>query len=324
MSKNSTVTPVFVAPDWNFDPLDEEVISRIEAFLSIPEEERAWPASLGRDLLPRYMKTKLSVVKVPKGKPSSTALSLFRSSARLASFTAKDLKAGVARIAEQSKSQEASGSDKTLDVLVSNVQSPQEPPRLVSPEVVQASKRRRETVVPEEEGREKEPIQAQPIRSVSARMDDMDAARAQIDGFSASMSSSQLLSDNNFDSSTKVVYILSSLVTRAAALASQAKEGLEAGLVTACQLRDAQARISSLEEKLDKVNRELHISRGNEVVLQSQLGSATEASRAALGNSGSRMTSPVSICDCAIFFPDRLDSNSFSLLISASAWAAFS
>ncbi|XP_074277312.1 uncharacterized protein LOC141600955 [Silene latifolia] len=194
-------------PDWNFDPLDEEAISRIEAFLSIPEEERYTGILLGWP-----------------------------------GFTAKDLKAGVARIAEQ----------------------------------------RREAVIPEEEeGREKELIQAQLIRSVSARIDDMDAARAQINDFSASMSS-QLLSDNTFESSTKVVSILSSLVTKAAALASQAKEGLDAGLVTACQLRDAQARISGLEEKLDKVNRELHTSRGNEVVLQSQLGSAREASRAAL------------------------------------------
>ncbi|XP_074278577.1 uncharacterized protein LOC141602170 [Silene latifolia] len=121
--------PLESAPDWSCDPLDEEAVSRIEAFLAIPEEERTWPASLGRELLPRYMKTKLTGVRVPKGKPSSTALSLFRSSARLASFSAKDLKAGVARIAEQSKSQETSGSDKTLDILVSEVQPPQDPPR---------------------------------------------------------------------------------------------------------------------------------------------------------------------------------------------------
>ncbi|XP_074315938.1 uncharacterized protein LOC141652356 [Silene latifolia] len=84
--------PLESAPDWNHDPLDEEAIARIDAFLSIPEEERTWPACLGRELLPRYMKTKLTGVRVPKGKPSSTALSLFRSSARLASFSAKDLK----------------------------------------------------------------------------------------------------------------------------------------------------------------------------------------------------------------------------------------
>ncbi|XP_074297950.1 uncharacterized protein LOC141628752 [Silene latifolia] len=146
-------------PDWNFDPLDEDGVSRIEDFLSVPEEERAWPASLGRDLLPR----------------------------------------------------------------------------------------RREDVIPEKEGREKKHIQAQPIRSVkqvSARMDDMDAARAHINEFSASMSG-QLLSANTLDSSTKVVSILSSLVTKSVELASQAKE-----------LRDAHARVSSLEEKLDKVNRD--------------------------------------------------------------------
>ncbi|XP_074315731.1 uncharacterized protein LOC141651942 [Silene latifolia] len=171
---------------------------------------------------------------------------LFRSSAKLASFTAKYLKVGVARIAEQSKSQEATGSDKMLDILVSDVQPPQDPPR-----------------------------------QVSARIDDMDAARARIDEFSAKMGS-QLLSANTLESSTKVVSILTSLVTKAAELASQAKEGLDVGLAIACQLRDAQARVSSLEEKVDKVNRELHTSRSNEVVLQSQLGTAREASRAAI------------------------------------------
>ncbi|XP_074288400.1 uncharacterized protein LOC141613562 [Silene latifolia] len=109
----------------------------------------------------------------------------------------------------------------------------------------------------------------------------MDAARARIDEFSAKMGS-QLLSANTLESSTKVVSILTSLVTKAAELASQAKEGLDVGLATACQLRDAQARVSSLEEKVDKVNRELHTSRSNEVVLQSQLGTAREASRAAI------------------------------------------
>ncbi|XP_074305131.1 uncharacterized protein LOC141640139 [Silene latifolia] len=158
------VSPGWFSPDWSCDPLDEEAVSRIEAFLAIPEEERTWPASLGRELLPRYMKTKLTGVRVPKGKPSSTALSLFRSSARLASFSAKDLKAGVARIAEQSKSQEASGSDKTLDILVSDVQPPQDPPRVMSPEIVQAQKRKREDVILEEEEGEKQPIPAQPIR----------------------------------------------------------------------------------------------------------------------------------------------------------------
>ncbi|XP_074314468.1 uncharacterized protein LOC141649684 [Silene latifolia] len=109
----------------------------------------------------------------------------------------------------------------------------------------------------------------------------MDAARARINEFSAKMGG-QLLSANTLESSTKVVSILTSLVTKAAELASQAKEGLDVGLATACQLRDAQARVSSLEEKLDKVNRELHTSRGNEVVLQSQLATAREASRAAI------------------------------------------
>ncbi|XP_074321646.1 uncharacterized protein LOC141658643 isoform X2 [Silene latifolia] len=141
--------PLESAPDWSFDPLDEEAISRIEAFLAIPEEERTWPASLGRELLPRYMKAKLTGVRVPK---------VFRSSARLASFSAKDLKAGVARIAEQSKSQEASGSDKTLDILVSDVQPPQDPPRVASPEIVQAQKRKREDVILEEEEGERESL----------------------------------------------------------------------------------------------------------------------------------------------------------------------
>ncbi|XP_074306411.1 uncharacterized protein LOC141641655 [Silene latifolia] len=230
------------------------------------------------------MKTKLTGVRVPIGKPSSTALSLFRSSARLASFSAKDLKAGVARIAEQSKSQEASGSDKTLDILIFDVQPPQDPPRVMSPEIVQAQKRKREDVILEEEEGEKQPIPAQPLRSirqVPARIDDMDDARARIDEFSAKMSD-QLLSASTLESSTRVVSILTSLVTRAAELASQAREGLDAGLATACQLRDAQARVSSLEEKLDKVNRDLHTSRGNEVVLQSQLGTARESTRAAI------------------------------------------
>ncbi|XP_074265768.1 uncharacterized protein LOC141588213 [Silene latifolia] len=258
--------PLESAPDWNHDPLDEEAVARIDAFLSIPEEERTWPASLGRELLPRYMKTKLSGVRVPKGKPSSTALSLFRSSARLASFSAKDLKAGVARIAEQSKSQEASGSDKTLDILVSDVQPPQEPPRLVSPEVVQASKRRREDVIPEEEGGEKEPIQAQPIRSirqVSVRIDDMDAARARINKFSAKMGG-QLLSANTLESSTKVVSILTSLVTKAAELVSQAKEGLDVGLAR-LSARGCQARVSTRKKKrirLTVVGQELEVVKG--------------------------------------------------------------
>ncbi|XP_074313434.1 uncharacterized protein LOC141648605 [Silene latifolia] len=39
------------SPDWNHDPLDEEAIARIDAFLAIPEEERAWPACLGGELL---------------------------------------------------------------------------------------------------------------------------------------------------------------------------------------------------------------------------------------------------------------------------------
>ncbi|XP_074301153.1 uncharacterized protein LOC141632506 [Silene latifolia] len=92
----------------------------------------------------------------------------------------------------------------------------------------------------------------------------------------------QLLSANTLESSTRVVSILTSLVTKAAELAAQAKEGLDVGLATACQFRDAQARILTLEEKLDKVNRELHTSRGNEVVLQSQLATARETSRAAI------------------------------------------
>ncbi|XP_074278312.1 uncharacterized protein LOC141601904 [Silene latifolia] len=203
------------------------------------------------------MKTKLTGVRVPKGKPSSTALSLFRSSARLASFSAKDLKAGVARIAEQSKSQEASGSDKTLDILVSEIQPLQDLPRVISPEIVQAQKRKREDDILAEEEGEKQPIPAQPIRSirqVPARIDDMDDARARIDEFSAKMSD-QLLSASTLESSTRVVSILTSLVTRAAELASQAREGLDA-VTLACRLRDAQARVSSLEEKLDKLNRD--------------------------------------------------------------------
>ncbi|XP_074278491.1 uncharacterized protein LOC141602080 [Silene latifolia] len=164
------------------------------------------------------MKTRLTGVRVPKGKPSSTALSLFRSSARLASFSAKDLKAGVTRIAEQSKSQETSGSDKTLDILISDVQPPQDPPRIVSPEVIQAQKRKREDDILEEEEGGKQPISAQPLRSirqVPARVDDMDDARARIDEFSAKMSD-QLLSASTLDSSTRVVSILTSLITRAA------------------------------------------------------------------------------------------------------------
>ncbi|XP_074314522.1 uncharacterized protein LOC141649740 [Silene latifolia] len=241
---------MFVAPDWNHDPLDEEAIARIDAFLAIPEEERTWPACLGRELLPRYMKTKLTGVKVPKGKPSSTALSLFRSSARLASFSAKDLKAGVARIAEQSKSQETSGSDKTLDILISDVQPPQDPPRIVSPEVVQAQKRKREDVILEEEEGDKEPIQAQPLRSirqVPARIDDMDDARARIDEFSARMSD-QLLSTSTLDSSTRVVSILTSLVTRAAELASQAREGLDLWVSTLVGLGTPVPRLRELVE----------------------------------------------------------------------------
>ncbi|XP_074265093.1 uncharacterized protein LOC141587511 [Silene latifolia] len=184
------------------------------------------------------------------------SLTLFRSSARLASFSAKDLKAGVARIAEQSKSQEASGSDKTLDILVSEIQPLQDPPRVISPEIVQAQKRKREAVILAEEEGEKQPIPAQPLRSirqVPTRIDDMDDARARIDEFSAKMSD-QLLSASTLESSTRVVSILTSLVTRAAELASQAREGLDAG----------QARL------------------GNEVVLQSQLGTAKEAVRAAV------------------------------------------
>ncbi|XP_074296941.1 uncharacterized protein LOC141627606 [Silene latifolia] len=273
-------------PDWNHDPLDEEAIARIDAFLAIPEEERAWPACLGRELLPRYMKTKLTGVKVPKGKPSSTALSLFRSSARLASFSAKDLKAGVARIAEQSKSQETSGSDKTLDILISDVQPPQDLPRIVSPEVVQAQKRKREDDILEEEEGGKQPIPAQPLRSirqVPARIDDMDDARARIDEFSAKMSD-QLLSASTLDSSTRVVSILTSLVTRAAELASQAREvsWLDLWGHSLVGLRDACAKITNLEEKLDRLNRDLHTSRGNEVVLQSQLATAKESTRAAI------------------------------------------
>ncbi|XP_074307809.1 uncharacterized protein LOC141642779 [Silene latifolia] len=70
-------------------------------------------------------------------------------------------------------------------------------------------------------------------------------------------------------------------MTSAAAVASQAKEGLDARLISACQLRDARAKIRSLEERLDRVNHELHLSRGNEMVLQSQLGSIREACKAA-------------------------------------------
>ncbi|XP_074305548.1 uncharacterized protein LOC141640765 [Silene latifolia] len=145
----------------------------------------------------------------------------------------------------------------------------QDLPRVISPEIVQAQKRKREDDTLAEEEGEKQPIPAQPIRSirqVPARIDDMDDARARIDEFSAKMSN-QLLSASTLESSTRVVSILTSLVTRAAELASQAREGLDAGLATACQLRDAQARVSSLEEKLDKLNRDLHTSRGNEVVL---------------------------------------------------------
>ncbi|XP_074293705.1 uncharacterized protein LOC141620839 [Silene latifolia] len=211
--------PLESAPDWSCDPLDEEAVSRIEAFLAIPEEERTWPASLGRELLPRYMKTKLTGVRVPKGKPSSTALSLFRSSARLASFSAKDLKAGP----------------------------PQDPPRVASPEIVQAQKRKREDVILEEEEGEREPI----------RVDQLGAAE----------------------------------------LASQAKEGLDVGLAAACQFNDAQAKVANLEEKLDRLNRDLHTSRGNEVVLQSQLGTAKEATRAAIGTILSSCNAPDDICN---------------------------
>ncbi|XP_074274224.1 uncharacterized protein LOC141598330 [Silene latifolia] len=59
-------------------------------------------------------------------------------------------------------------------------------------------------------------------------------------------------------------------MANAVALTSQAKE-----------FKDARAKIVGLEERLDKVNHELHTSRGNESVLQSQQGSAREASRAA-------------------------------------------
>ncbi|XP_074270560.1 uncharacterized protein LOC141594411 [Silene latifolia] len=115
---------------------------------------------------------------------------------------------------------------------------------------------------------------------VPAQFSDMEAARAQINDFSANMSG-QLLSDNVVESSTKVVALLSSLMANAAALTSQAKEGLDAGLITACQLKDARAKIVSLEEELDGVNHEFHTSKSIESVLQSQLGSAREASRAA-------------------------------------------
>ncbi|XP_074287599.1 uncharacterized protein LOC141612716 [Silene latifolia] len=177
----------------------------------------------------------------------------------------------------QSKSREASGSDKTLDILVSRYPAYPRSAGIVSPRSSRLKKRKREDVILEEEEGDKEPIQAQPLRSirqVPARVDDMDDARARIDEFSAKMSD-QLLSANTLESSTRVVSILTFL-------ASQAREGLDAGLATACQLRDAQAKVANLEEKLDRLNRDLHTSRGNEVVLQSQLGTAKESVRAAI------------------------------------------
>jgi hypothetical protein len=170
---------------------------------------------------------------------------VYRSSARIARLRPASLKEGLKKIAEQSRSSTSGG---TLDILVSPEAAGPAPPadtlpkadQIETPGVGSSSKRRRVTIQEEEEeeeeeeedaqekegDKEEEPIEAVPVRSlrhITAQLEDMAAAKAEIDGFSEKVGAKDLSTDVD-EFNARLVSLARAVAINVAAVSAQATQ----------------------------------------------------------------------------------------------------